>query len=179
MYLVRLSSEERHSGVCQQPRAQLLREVLERRKHREIHAVQIPEDGQEQVCDSPTVRRHKPFCAVLSCTMTYFYSSSSPDSTPACSDSEECDSAAMTSSTSLADPSKLRFRRPWHFKPFSHGKRACMGYKMVENVCQVMTVAMIKEFELATPEGSPKLPVGLLGLPIEPVYLAIKKRKIA
>ncbi len=67
-----------------------------------------------------------------------------------------------------------RFLRPKHFKPFSHGKRSCMGYKLVENVCLVLTVAVVRAFRLS--EAAKRLPVGLLGLPVEPVKMRVERR---
>ena len=59
---------------------------------------------------------------------------------PSCSDAD-------------SSSSKLRFLRPKHFKPFSHGKRSCMGYKLVENVCLVLTVAVVRAFKLSQVGG--------------------------
>lgn len=72
----------------------------------------------------------------------------------------------------------LRFRRPGHFKPFSFGKRSCMGYKMVENVCTAMAVALVDAFHMETrpEERREKLKPGVLGLPDEPVKMFVASR---
>jgi len=80
--------------------------------------------------------------------------------------------------TSDQGDSALVFRRPWHFRPFSHGKRSCMGYKMVENICQVMTVAVTQAFNLRPIEEATKpLQAGVLGLPIKPVLVRVEARE--
>lgn len=61
---------------------------------------------------------------------------------------------------------QLRFMRPKEFKPFSLGKRACMGFGLVENVSLAMIAGILRDFELGPPLGGggvTKLPRGLLG----------------
>ena len=40
------------------------------------------------------------------------------------------------------------FRKPSYFLPFSTGKRACMGYKLVEEVFEGILKAIITKFNL-------------------------------
>ncbi len=87
-----------------------------------------------------------------------------------------CKKASKPESVASASPS-LRFSRPPHFKPFSHGKRSCMGYKLVENVCTVLTVAVVSHFRLDHGEKRNRLPAGLLGLPQEPVKMRLSLRE--
>ena len=50
------------------------------------------------------------------------------------------------------------FRKPAHFLPFSTGKRACMGYKMVERITEGMLIAIIKDFDIVSLENPNVLP---------------------
>ena len=42
------------------------------------------------------------------------------------------------------DSAEVKFMRPRHFKPFSHGKRSCMGYKIVETVTLSLAAALME-----------------------------------
>lgn len=44
------------------------------------------------------------------------------------------------------------FRKPTNFLPFSTGKRACMGYKLVERATESLLLAMIENFNLVSEE---------------------------
>ena len=78
-------------------------------------------------------------------------------------------------SSSSAD---LVFLRPPHFKPFSLGKRACMGYKVVETVTLALVIAVIKNFDLDVTEESAatKFQMGQLALPLDPLELSLRRR---
>ncbi len=52
-----------------------------------------------------------------------------------------------------------------------------MGYKLVENVCTVLTVAVVSHFRLDHGEKRNRLPAGLLGLPQEPVKMRLSLRE--
>ncbi len=69
-----------------------------------------------------------------------------------------------------------RFSRPRHFKPFSQGKRSCMGYKLVENVCLAVTVALVRAFRMENAAGAAKIPPGILATPIEPILMKMANR---
>ena len=91
--------------------------------------------------------------------------------------------AAAASAASAAagnnDPSvDLVFLRPPHFKPFSIGKRACMGYKIVETVTLALVIAVVKNFDLDLTEESSaiKFPMGQLAVPLEPLELSLRRR---
>ncbi|CAG7728183.1 unnamed protein product [Allacma fusca] len=56
------------------------------------------------------------------------------------------------------------FRKPSHFLPFSTGKRACMGYKLVEDVFEGILTTMISKFSLEAPENSNHLPLSCVAL---------------
>ncbi|TRY76793.1 hypothetical protein TCAL_07410 [Tigriopus californicus] len=60
------------------------------------------------------------------------------------------------------------FMRPIHFKPFSLGKRSCMGYKLVESITLSLLSNILDHFTLTPAMTNWKIPVGLLGLPDEP-----------
>jgi cytochrome P450 family 307 subfamily A len=50
------------------------------------------------------------------------------------------------------------FRKPAHFLPFSTGKRACMGYKMVERISEGILVSILKDFDIVSLENPSILP---------------------
>jgi cytochrome P450 len=80
--------------------------------------------------------------------------------------------------TSSSDAGDLVFRRPSHFKPFSLGKRACMGYKIVEHMTLVLLVALFKNYDLCIDEKSSKIDIqgGMLALPLSPMELNLRRR---
>nr|APH81369.1 cytochrome P450 CYP307E1 [Tigriopus kingsejongensis] len=67
----------------------------------------------------------------------------------------------------------LIFMRPIHFKPFSLGKRSCMGYKLVESLTLSLLSNILESFSLSPAQENWKIPVGLLGLPDEPFRVKI------
>ena len=69
----------------------------------------------------------------------------------------------------------LVFRRPTHFAPFSIGKRACMGYKLIETITLVLIVALFKNYDISLSE-EPKVARGQLALPLKPLGLTLKAR---
>ena len=73
----------------------------------------------------------------------------------------------------------LKFMRPWHFKPFSLGKRSCMGYKLVENMSVAIIASILSEFDLEPIEHGQKLPVqgGVLCLPLKPLEFKVTLRQ--
>lgn len=51
-----------------------------------------------------------------------------------------------------------KFCKPAHFIPFSNGRRACMGYQLVEKVAAELILTIIKHFDVtatATPNVLP------------------------
>ena len=82
------------------------------------------------------------------------------------------------SGTDGPSPADLVFLRPPHFKPFSLGKRACMGYKVVETVTLALVVAVIKNFDLDFTEESAaaKFQMGQLALPLDPLEVSLRRR---
>ena len=87
--------------------------------------------------------------------------------------------AATSESAGESDPSAdLVLLRPPHFKPFSIGKRACMGYKIVETVTLALVIAVVKNFELHLTKDSSaiKFPMGQLAVPLEPLELSLRRR---
>ena len=87
--------------------------------------------------------------------------------------------AATSESAGENDPSAdLVLLRPPHFKPFSIGKRACMGYKIVETVTLALVIAVVKNFELNLTKDSSaiKFPMGQLAVPLEPLELCLRRR---
>ena len=73
----------------------------------------------------------------------------------------------------------LKFMRPWHFKPFSLGKRSCMGYKLVENLSVAIMASILNEFDLEPIQEGLKLPVqgGVLCLPLKPLRFKLSLRQ--
>ena len=87
--------------------------------------------------------------------------------------------AATSESAGENDPSAdLVLLRPPHFKPFSIGKRACMGYKIVETVTLALVIAVVKNFDLHLTKDSSaiKFPMGQLAVPLEPLELSLRRR---
>ena len=87
--------------------------------------------------------------------------------------------AATSESAGENDPSAdLVLLRPPHFKPFSIGKRACMGYKIVETVTLALVIAVVKNFELHLTKDSSaiRFPMGQLAVPLEPLELSLRRR---
>ena len=87
--------------------------------------------------------------------------------------------ASESASGGESDPSAdLVLLRPPHFKPFSIGKRACMGYKIVETVTLALVIAVVKNFELHLTKDSSaiKFPMGQLAVPLEPLELSLRRR---
>ena len=86
--------------------------------------------------------------------------------------------AAVASESASVGESDLVLLRPPHFKPFSIGKRACMGYKIVETVTLALVIAVVKNFELHLTKDSSaiKFPMGQLAVPLEPLELSLRRR---
>lgn len=87
-------------------------------------------------------------------------------------------SAASTAGGNNDPSADLVLLRPPHFKPFSIGKRACMGYKIVETVTLALVIAVVKNFDLDLTEESSaiKFPMGQLAVPLEPLELSLRRR---
>ena len=67
------------------------------------------------------------------------------------------------------------FTKPAHFQPFSMGKRACMGYKMVQHVSFSIVSNLMANFDLSEPSTSPEtISLGMLALPPEPFEFILK-----
>ena len=67
------------------------------------------------------------------------------------------------------------FTKPAHFQPFSMGKRACMGYKMVQHVSFSIVSNLMANFDLSEPSTSPQtISLGMLALPPEPFEFILK-----
>lgn len=70
------------------------------------------------------------------------------------------------------------FTKPAHFQPFSMGKRACMGYKMVQHVSFSIVSNLMANFDLSEPSTSPEtISLGMLALPPEPFEFILKERQ--
>ena len=75
------------------------------------------------------------------------------------------------------DSNSGEFKKPAHFQPFSMGKRACIGYKMVYNVAFSIISNLITHFELSDAICSPdSIPLGMLALPPEPFEFVLKSK---
>ena len=67
------------------------------------------------------------------------------------------------------------FTKPAHFQPFSMGKRACMGYKMVYNVAFSIISNLLSQFDICEPSTSIEtIPLGMLALPPQPFEFILK-----
>ena len=97
---------------------------------------------------------------------------------PAAAAAAAATSAACTDGVKSDPPADLVLLRPAHFKPFSIGKRACMGYKIVETVTLALVIAVVKNFDLDLTEDSSaiKFPMGQLAVPLEPLELSLRRR---
>jgi cytochrome P450 len=72
------------------------------------------------------------------------------------------------------------FRKPAHFLPFSSGKRACMGYKLVEKVTKRLLDTIIADFDLVSTEDRNVLPISCLAVhPVLEIKIQLIPRKIA
>ena len=57
------------------------------------------------------------------------------------------------------------FQKPSHFLPFSTGKRACVGSRILMDVCFVTLINIMKQYEVSIPKGENVcLPVGRLAV---------------
>ena len=70
------------------------------------------------------------------------------------------------------------FKKPSNFKPFSFGKRHCMGYKMVEYVTSFLLASILHRFDIRCHEDMRKQPMGQLGLAPKPFYFTLKKHEL-
>ncbi len=59
-----------------------------------------------------------------------------------------------------------RFKRPPHFFPFSYGKRACMGYQLVEKVTEGLILTLVQNFDITSMDNniSTQLPIASVAL---------------
>lgn len=57
-----------------------------------------------------------------------------------------------------------RFKKPPHFFPFSYGKRACMGYQLVEKVTERLILALIEKFDIHQLTHPTQLPIASVAL---------------
>ncbi|OXA62274.1 cytochrome P450 307a1 isoform X2 [Folsomia candida] len=64
----------------------------------------------------------------------------------------------------LLDGGNGRFKKPAHFFPFSYGKRACMGYQLVEKVTEGLILAMVKNFDITPLDNPTQLPIASVAL---------------
>jgi cytochrome P450 family 307 subfamily A len=59
------------------------------------------------------------------------------------------------------DPSRFvrdgRICKPEYFIPFSTGRRACMGHKIVQNVTFLLTAKLFAEFDIKRPDGDDRI----------------------
>ncbi|KAK8741113.1 hypothetical protein OTU49_002498, partial [Cherax quadricarinatus] len=56
-------------------------------------------------------------------------------------------------------------KKPAHFIPFSTGKRACVGSKVVTNITFIVITTLLQRYNIAIPEGvKPDLPRGKISL---------------
>ena len=97
---------------------------------------------------------------------------------PAAAAAAAATSAACNDGGKSDPPADLVLLRPPHFKPFSIGKRACMGYKIVETVTLALVIAVVKNFDLDLTEDTSaiKFPMGQLAVPLEPLELSLRRR---
>lgn len=51
-----------------------------------------------------------------------------------------------------------KFTKPSHFIPFSNGRRACMGYQLVEKVAADLILAIIKKYDITSTSNPNVLP---------------------
>lgn len=51
-----------------------------------------------------------------------------------------------------------KFWKPAHFMPFSNGRRACMGYQLVEKVATDLILATVKNFDISATSNPNILP---------------------
>jgi len=56
------------------------------------------------------------------------------------------------------------FQKPAHFFPFSYGKRTCMGYQIVERVCEGLLNRLIRNYDIEAMENPTVLPVASVAL---------------
>jgi len=70
------------------------------------------------------------------------------------------------------------FKRPSHFWPFSNGKRACMGYRLVEIVTKGFIAAIVKDFDIVAMENPNKLPISCVAIdPSTDIRIKLIQRK--
>lgn len=61
-----------------------------------------------------------------------------------------------------------KFCKPSHFFPFSNGKRACMGYLLVEKVAAELILTIVKSFEIVSTGNLNSLPQSRIAIdPLE------------
>jgi cytochrome P450 len=56
------------------------------------------------------------------------------------------------------------FRKPANFFPFSYGKRACMGYQLVEKVTESVLLSILKQFDIQSMEQPTQLPLASVAI---------------
>ena len=76
------------------------------------------------------------------------------------------------------------FKKPAHFHPFSMGRRSCMGYKMVQNVCYSLVSTLLQHFTFdpltevdKQTTKNREIQNGMLALAPEPFHLRLTKRQ--
>ncbi|XP_053646091.1 cytochrome P450 307a1 [Cherax quadricarinatus] len=69
-------------------------------------------------------------------------------------------------------------KKPAHFIPFSTGKRACVGSKVVTNITFIVITTLLQRYNIAIPEGvKPDLPRGKISLEWDAYDLVFTQRK--
>lgn len=69
-------------------------------------------------------------------------------------------------------------KKPAHFIPFSTGKRACVGSKVVTNITFIVITTLLQRYNIAIPEGTkPELPRGKISLDWDAFDLIFTQRK--
>ncbi|XP_042230608.1 cytochrome P450 307a1-like [Homarus americanus] len=69
-------------------------------------------------------------------------------------------------------------KKPAHFIPFSTGKRACVGSKVVSNITFIVITTLLQRYDISLPEGvKPDLPRGKISVPWDAYDLVFTERK--
>lgn len=69
-------------------------------------------------------------------------------------------------------------RKPAHFVPFSTGKRACIGSKVVANTTFIVITTLLQRYDISLPEGvTPEMPRGKISLDWNPYELIFNLRE--
>lgn len=71
-----------------------------------------------------------------------------------------------------------QLKKPSHFIPFSTGKRACVGSKVVGYITFMVMSTVFQKYDVSLPEGTtPVLPKGKISLPWNSFELVFSKRE--